>query len=164
MYWLHWKSKKNRTEPNELDELKHSKSLNQTTSYAYRHIFMYLLSCIQIIIHPIWYQKKNELNKLNELTLTVEQLCSLTCHLVFAINIHAQAHFCIRCLTSIGCAWLLELLQCAEPCTSPSILILPTSVSGNGSVTFPSKKRTSCIKSDVFHCHGCGSQHHAETT
>ena len=26
MYWLHWKSKKNRTEPNELDELKYSKS------------------------------------------------------------------------------------------------------------------------------------------
>ena len=25
MYWLHWKSEKNRTEPNELDELKYSK-------------------------------------------------------------------------------------------------------------------------------------------
>ena len=28
MYWLHWKSEKNRTEPNELDELKYSKSLH----------------------------------------------------------------------------------------------------------------------------------------
>ena len=35
MYWLYWKSEKNRTEPNELDELKCSKSLNQTTSYAH---------------------------------------------------------------------------------------------------------------------------------
>ena len=29
------KIRKNRTEPNELDELKYSKSLNQTTSYAH---------------------------------------------------------------------------------------------------------------------------------
>ena len=42
MYWLHWKSEKNRTVPNELDELKYSKSLYQTTSYAYRHAFLYL--------------------------------------------------------------------------------------------------------------------------
>ena len=35
MYWLHWKSEKNRIEPNVLDELRCSKSLNQTTSYAH---------------------------------------------------------------------------------------------------------------------------------
>ena len=36
------KWEKNRTEPNELDKLKYSKSLNQTTSYTYWHAFLYL--------------------------------------------------------------------------------------------------------------------------
>ena len=36
------KSQKNRIEPNELDELIYSKSLTQTTSYAYWHAFLYL--------------------------------------------------------------------------------------------------------------------------
>ena len=35
MYWFRWKSEKSRTEPNELDYLKYSKSFNQTTSYTY---------------------------------------------------------------------------------------------------------------------------------
>ena len=35
MYLLHWKSEENRTETNELDELKCSKSLNQTISYTH---------------------------------------------------------------------------------------------------------------------------------
>ena len=42
MYWLHWKSEKNRIEPNELDELQYSKSLNQISSYAHSKVFLYL--------------------------------------------------------------------------------------------------------------------------
>ena len=53
MYWLHWKSEKNRTEPNELDELKYSKSLNQMTSYAHWHAFLYLHAYIKTLIYPI---------------------------------------------------------------------------------------------------------------
>ena len=60
MYWLHWKSEKNGTEPNELDELKYSKSLNQTTSYAHWYAFLYLhaQTCIKTFIFPIQNQKK----------------------------------------------------------------------------------------------------------
>ena len=68
MYWLHWKSEKNRTEPNELDELKCSKSLNQTISYAHWHAFLYLHAPIKTFIYPIKNQKKKtELNELSEL-------------------------------------------------------------------------------------------------
>ena len=57
MDWLHWKSAKNRTEPNEQDELKCSKSLNQTTSYAHWHAFLYLHAHIKIFI-PLKIRKK----------------------------------------------------------------------------------------------------------
>ena len=42
MYWLHWKSEKNGTEPNKLDELKYSKSFNQINSYAHWQAFLYV--------------------------------------------------------------------------------------------------------------------------
>ena len=67
MYWLHWKSEKNRTEPNELDELKCSKSLNQTTSYAHWYAFLYLHSHIKTFIYALKNQKMIELTELNEL-------------------------------------------------------------------------------------------------
>ena len=65
IYWLHWKSEKNRTE---LNELKYSKSLNQTTSYAQWHAFLYLHAHIKTFIYLIKNQKiKTELNELSEL-------------------------------------------------------------------------------------------------
>ena len=68
IYWLHWKSEKTRTEPNELDELKCSKSLNQTIGYAHWHAFLYLHAPIKTLIYPIKNQKKKtELNELSEL-------------------------------------------------------------------------------------------------
>ena len=42
MYQLHWKSAKNMIEPNELDEQRYSQLLNQKTSYAHWHAFLYL--------------------------------------------------------------------------------------------------------------------------
>ena len=42
IYWLHWKSRENGTEPSKLDELKYSKSLNQISSYAHWNAFLYL--------------------------------------------------------------------------------------------------------------------------
>ena len=56
MYWFHWKSEKKRTEPNELDELKCSKSLNQTIGYAHWHAFLYLHAPIKTFI----YKKKKD--------------------------------------------------------------------------------------------------------
>ena len=65
------KIRKNRTEPNELDELKYSKSLNQTTSYAHWHAFLYLhaQTRIKTFIYLSHFnsEKKTELNELNEL-------------------------------------------------------------------------------------------------
>ena len=71
MYWLHWKSEKNRTEPNELDELKYSKSLNQMTSYAYWHAFLYFHAHIKCLLIPL---KKTELNELNEYSTGIKEL------------------------------------------------------------------------------------------
>ena len=79
MYWLHWKSEKNRTEPNELDELKCSKSLNQTISYAHWHAFLYLHAPIKIFIYLI-----KKWAKMLKNILTNEQLCSLICFFVSA--------------------------------------------------------------------------------
>ena len=42
IYSLRWTSKKKRTDPNKLNELKYSKSLTQMTSYAHWHAFLYL--------------------------------------------------------------------------------------------------------------------------
>jgi len=69
MYWLHWKSKKNRTKPNELDELKYSKLFNQTTSFAHWHAFLYLHALIKTLIYSSYLksEKKSKLNELNEL-------------------------------------------------------------------------------------------------
>ena len=53
VYWLHCKSEKNRTEPNELDELKYSKSLNQITSDTHWHAFLYLHAYIYTLYYPI---------------------------------------------------------------------------------------------------------------
>ena len=94
MYWLHWKSEKNRTEPNELDELKCSKSLNQTISYAHWHAFLYLHAPIKTFIYPIKNQKKKDWAKwakwakMLKNTLTDEQLCSLICFFVSFLNMY----------------------------------------------------------------------------
>ena len=67
-YWMHWKSEEKRTEPNELDELKWSKSLNRTTSYAHWNAFLYLHAHINTFLNfSIKNQKKKELNELREL-------------------------------------------------------------------------------------------------
>ena len=88
MWWLHWKSEKNRNEPNELNELKYSKSLNQLCSLT--------CSCICMLRHvskhlfiPYKIKKKDwakwaKWARILKNTLTDEQLCSLTCFLVFA--------------------------------------------------------------------------------
>ena len=65
MYWLHWKSEKNRTEPNELDELKYSKSFNQTTNYVHWHAFLYLRAQIKTFIYSS-FLKSEKRSKLNE--------------------------------------------------------------------------------------------------
>ena len=46
---MHRKSDKNRTEPNELDELKYSKSLTQMTNYAHRYVLVFACSDIYAI-------------------------------------------------------------------------------------------------------------------
>ena len=51
MYWLHWNSEKNRTGPNDLNELKCSKSINQITNYAHWHAFLYLHAQIKTFIY-----------------------------------------------------------------------------------------------------------------
>ena len=62
MYWLHWKSEKNRTEPNELDELKDSKWFNQTTSFAHWHVF-FVFACLNQNINLFilfWIREKEQ--------------------------------------------------------------------------------------------------------
>ena len=97
VFRLHLKSEKNRTEPNELDELKCSKSLNQTTSYAHWHAFLYLHAHIKTFIYlsHIKSEKKTELNELNELeySKTLSQLSSYTPWHAF-LYLHAQT--CIK--------------------------------------------------------------------
>ena len=105
MYWMHWKSEKNRNEPNELNELKYSKSLNQLCSLT--------CSCICMLRHvskhlfiPFKIKKKDwakwaKWARILKNTLTDEQLCSLTCFLVFACsdkyqNIYLFFRFKIR--------------------------------------------------------------------
>ena len=96
--WLHWKSETNRTGPGELDELKCSKSLNHTTSYAHWYAFLYLHSHIKTFIYlSHWKSEKNywaEWARILTNTLTDEQICSLTCFLVFAfLNIYQNIYF-----------------------------------------------------------------------
>ena len=109
MYWMHWKSEKNRTEPNELDELKYSKSLTQMTSCACWNVLLFTCSDTyqNIYISHLKFQKKKDWAKwakwarILKNTLTDEQLCSLTCFLVFACsdkyqNIYFFSRFKIR--------------------------------------------------------------------
>ena len=86
---MHWKTEKNRTEPNELDELKYSKSLSQMTSCAHWHIFVFARSDM----YQNFYLKLKQKTKLFELSeleyylfnkyinirkeaLTLEECCS----------------------------------------------------------------------------------------
>ena len=73
MHWMHWKSDKKRTEPNELDELKYSKSL------------------IQIHLSHLKLEKKTKLNKLSELEYwkTPSQMSSYA-HWHAFLYLHAQ--------------------------------------------------------------------------
>ena len=74
MYWLHWKSEKSRIEPNELDELKCSKSLNQITSYAHWHAFLYLHAQIKTFVYLSYLksEKGAELNGLEYLKTSLD--------------------------------------------------------------------------------------------
>ena len=96
MYWLHWKSEKNRTEPNEQDALKYSKSLNQMTSYAHWHAFLYLHAKIKTYIH-ISYLISEKNSKLNELehSKTPTQMSSFAHKHVFLkqTNIHTLLYW-----------------------------------------------------------------------
>ena len=97
MYWLHWKSEKDRTEPNELEELKCSKSLNQTTSYAHWYAFLYLhaQTCIKTFIHLSHFksEKQSELNELNELKCSKTPLhMSSYAHKHVSLYLHAQVN------------------------------------------------------------------------
>ena len=89
MYWLHWKSEKNKAQPNELDELKYSKSLNQMASYAHWHAFLYLHAYIKTFIYLSCLKSEKKTGKWARIltnTLTDEQLCSLTCFPVFGCS------------------------------------------------------------------------------
>ena len=92
MYWIHWKSEKNRTEPNELDELKYSKSLTQMTSYAHWHVLVFACSDMY---QNIYLEKKTELNELSELEYwkTPSQMSSYV-HWHAFLYLHAQT--CIK--------------------------------------------------------------------
>ena len=93
MYWMHWKSEKNRTEPNELDELKYSKSLTQMISYAHSHVFVFTCSDKHKNIHlsHLKLKKKTELNELSELEYckTPSQMSSYA-HWHAFLYLHAQ--------------------------------------------------------------------------
>ena len=69
MHWMHWKSENNRFEPNELDELKYSKSLTQMTSYAHWYVLLFACSDMyqNIYLSHLKLEKKTELNELSEL-------------------------------------------------------------------------------------------------
>ena len=75
---------------NELAEQKHSKSLTQMTTYAHWHVFVFVcLNKYQNIYLSHWKFLKNwakwaKWARLLKNSLTDEQLCSLTCFLVFA--------------------------------------------------------------------------------
>ena len=107
MHWMHWKSEKNRFEPNELDELKYSKSLTQMTSHAHWHVLVFACSHMYKNIHlPHLKLEKNYAKwakwaRILKNTLTNEQLCSLTNFFVFACsdkyqNIYSFFRFKIR--------------------------------------------------------------------
>ena len=106
MYWMHRKSDKNRTEPNELDELKYSKSLTQMTNYAHRYVLVFACSDMYQNIYAIKNQKKDwakwaKWARILNNTLTDEQPCLLTCFLAFACsdkyqNIYSFFRFNIR--------------------------------------------------------------------
>ena len=93
--WLHWKLDKIKNEQNELDELKYSKTLIQTTSYAHWHAFLYLhaQTCIKTFIYlsHLKSEKKTEPNQLNELeySKTLTQVSSYAHKYVF-LYLHAQ--------------------------------------------------------------------------
>ena len=93
MYWMHWKSEKSRTELNELDELKYSKSLTQMTSYAHWRVLIFACSDMYQNIYLSYLRYKKDWAKwakwarILKNTLTDEQLCSLTCFLVFACSV-----------------------------------------------------------------------------
>ena len=93
MHWMHWKSEKNRTEPNELDELKYSKSLTQMTSHAHWHVLVFACSDMYKNIHlsHLKLEKKTKLNELSELEYwkTPSQMSSYAHWLTF-LYLHAQ--------------------------------------------------------------------------
>ena len=89
MYWMHWKSEKNRTEPNELE----------MTSYAHWDAFLYLhaQTSIKTSIHlsDLKSEKKDwakwaKWARILKSTLNNKQLHSGTCFLVFACSIKHQ--------------------------------------------------------------------------
>ena len=69
VYLSYLKLKK--TELNELNELESSKTPSQMSSYAHKHVFLYLhaQTCIKTFIHLSHFksEKQTELNELDEL-------------------------------------------------------------------------------------------------
>ena len=96
MYWSHWKSEKNRTELNELDELDYSKAPSQMNSYAHIHTFLYLhaQTCFMHYVyisywsHLKWEKNRTELNELNELKYSTSQMSSYA-HIHAFLYLHA---------------------------------------------------------------------------
>ena len=80
MHWMHWKPEKNRTEPNELTELKYSKSLF-LCSEIYQNIHLFHLKL----------EKKTKLNELSKLEYwkTPSQMSSYA-HWHAFLYLHAQ--------------------------------------------------------------------------
>ena len=94
MHWIHWKSEKNRFEPNELNELKYSKSLTQMTSHAHWHVLVFACSDMYQNIHlsHIKLKKKTKLNELSELEYwkAPSQMSS------YAMFLYLHAQTCIK--------------------------------------------------------------------
>ena len=106
MYWMHRKSDKNRTEPNELDELKYSKSLTRwpimhTDMFSYLHAQTCIKTFMPSKIRKKDWAKWAKWARILNNTLTDEQPCLLTCFLAFACsdkyqNIYSFFRFNIR--------------------------------------------------------------------
>ena len=85
---------KNRTGPNELDELKYSESLTQIISYVHWHALLHAQTSIKIFVCLIWNIKR--INILLEYSKTPPRMSSYAHKNVF-MYLHAQTsiHFLI---------------------------------------------------------------------
>jgi len=92
---------KNSIEPNELDKLKYSKSLKQTTSYAHWNVILYLHAQLKYLFILFEIRKKTKLNELNELeySKTPSQMSSSAhpCFLIYAcLNMYQNIFYLLH--------------------------------------------------------------------